>query len=63
MLGGAVSKRSQLCRSAYLSAQGFDGFCVCGKILLAHLSTETTFISLFNDLFLKINKGQMSMTL
>lgn len=46
-----------------LSAQGLAGFCVCGKILLAHLSTETTFLSLFNDLLLEINTGQMPMSL
>lgn len=42
-----------------LSTQRLAGFSVRGKIFLAHLSTEKTFLSLVNNAFLKINTGQM----
>lgn len=46
-----------------LSTQRLAALCDPGKILLAHLSTETTFLSLVNNVFLGINTGQMPMCL
>lgn len=42
-----------------LSAQRLAAFCIRRKILLAHPSTETTFLSLVNNVFLEINTGQV----
>jgi len=46
-----------------LVCMGTGWVCVCGKMLLACLSTETTFLSLVNDLSLRINTGQMPRSL
>lgn len=45
-----------------LSLERLDGLWVSARFLLAYLSTETTFLSKFNELFLKINTGQMPMS-
>lgn len=60
-VGGDIKKITVMQKC--LSAQGLAGFFVCGKLLLAYLSTETIFLSLVNALFLKINTGQIPMSL